>query len=273
MANNKVGSDFAPLGNAATGAVYVEVLSDSSGGGATLAEQQTQTENLVAIKEAVQAVGVHRYPSTDFYTAIINFTGALAGDTIRNKVTVDTNDNSIISDIWTNLRTGLALTSAPVIDTEVEYSAGTSITFAQMQSLGLAKESSLSALVFNLRQTLGFEIIPDGSKTSNSVYESASYLGLYSKAHIILNVTDIQGGTPSVLLRVEAQDIGSLDYYTLIESVVVTDVGMTILKIGSDYAPVPNLVCQDFLPENYRISVIHDDAQPITYSVGVNHAK
>lgn len=118
-------------GNATTGAAKVELsaaLTATIEGVSTLVEQQTQTTKLTAIQAAVEAVGIDRYPSTQFYKAKINFTGATAGDTIERTRVYDTGSNTIISTVWTNETLGTTLASAPTIDVQIEYIGGDAIT-------------------------------------------------------------------------------------------------------------------------------------------------
>ena len=100
-----------------------------SGGDATLAEQEIQTAHLAAIETAVEAVGINRYPSVTIWVSKIAFTGvAAAGITIKNTDIIDTTSQTTVASVWKNMATGLDLASAPVVDTEIEYISGISMT-------------------------------------------------------------------------------------------------------------------------------------------------
>jgi hypothetical protein len=114
---------------------FSEVVSTAGGGsgGATLAEQQLQTARLAAIETAVENVGIHRYPSQAFFNALTTTANWNAGDTIRSITTQDTSTNTEIAETWKNMRTGLALATPPVFDTDIEFNSGEALTYNQFK--------------------------------------------------------------------------------------------------------------------------------------------
>ena len=85
--------------------------------------------------------------------------------------------------------------------------------------------------------------------------------------HIIINVTAITA-TPSVVPTIQGYDPLSTTYYTLLTGVAITATGYTILKIYPGIGAVANAAANDILPNTWRISMAHADADSITYSVG-----
>lgn len=88
--------------------------------------------------------------------------------------------------------------------------------------------------------------------------------------HIIIDVTDITA-TPSVQPALQGQDPTSGEWYDLIDAITaITAVGTTAIKFGENTAVVANNANQGFIPENLRITLIHADADSITYTVAAN---
>ena len=91
----------------------------------------------------------------------------------------------------------------------------------------------------------------------------------FNGAHVILKVTAV-ADTPSIVLKIQAQDPASQDWYDLLAGAAVTGTGTTVYKVVGGIAAAANAAVSDKLPENVRIRVEHADADSITYSVGVN---
>jgi hypothetical protein len=136
--------------------LYEEILSTDGilhvdtviSGGASADKQDEQTAHLAAIETAVEQIGMTRYVAISNWVSKIAFTGvAAAGITIQNFRVIDLNTSATLSSVWSNLATGLDLASPPVIDTEIEYICGTAVTLAEMQSLDIATQTTLAALL------------------------------------------------------------------------------------------------------------------------------
>ena len=57
---------------------------------------------------------------------------------------------------------------------------------------------------------------------------------------------------------------------SLYQSVARTATGTTVLRVHPEIPAAANLTAQDFLPETYRVTMTHGDADSITYTVAVN---
>jgi hypothetical protein len=88
-------------------------------------------------------------------------------------------------------------------------------------------------------------------------------------AHVIVNVSAVTA-TPSIVVTIQGKDSVSGAYYDLLASPAITATGTTVLKIGQGLAATPNGSASDFLPEVWRVRVVHGDADSITYSVAAN---
>lgn len=86
--------------------------------------------------------------------------------------------------------------------------------------------------------------------------------------HVIIDVTAVTA-TPSVVCTVDALDGVSGKYYTLLTAAAVTATGTTQLSIGRGLTNTANVVANDFIPKQLRVTMTHADADSITYTVGV----
>jgi hypothetical protein len=101
---------------------------------------------------------------------------------------------------------------------------------------------------------------------SSATQENTNFRG----GQFIINVTAITA-TPSVVFSIEGRDLASATFFTLLDSVAITGVGQTILRVYPGLFPVvANETVNDLLPWLWRITATHADADSITYSVGAN---
>lgn len=107
------------------------------------------------------------------------------------------------------------------------------------------------------------------SKDSNSEQERVDP-SVIDNIHLVLEVTALSA-TPSIVLKVEGLNEATGSYYTLIESMAITTVSTNVLKLGKNEVESTNLSAQTFIPNNIRVSVTHNDADSITYSIGINY--
>ena len=97
-----------------------------------------------------------------YYVVTTAFTGASVGDIILDRQIVNLSDGSIASEVWTNLTTGLVL-STPPASSKITAQSASPLTNAQLTAQGLAKETTLAALKALEDDTYG-----SGSVTSST---------------------------------------------------------------------------------------------------------
>jgi hypothetical protein len=90
-------------------------------------------------------------------------------------------------------------------------------------------------------------------------------------AHVLFDVTDLEGGAPDVTVSIDGYDYGSSTWYNLLTGLSVVTVSFNIYKIHPDFTAAANLVAKEGIPYLWRVILTHDDAAPITYSLGVNY--
>jgi hypothetical protein len=74
--------------------------------------------------------------------------------------------------------------------------------------------------------------------------------------------------TPALTVTVSGVDPVSGKIYTILASTAIATAVTTVLKIGPGLTAAANLVANDVLPPNFRITCAHGDSDSITYSVG-----
>lgn len=85
---------------------------------------------------------------------------------------------------------------------------------------------------------------------------------------VFLNVTS--AGTGSITLEIQGKDPVSLTYYPILTGAAVTTNGLNVYRVHPELTAVANQVAKDIIPRNYRIVVTHNNANSITYSVGIS---
>lgn len=84
--------------------------------------------------------------------------------------------------------------------------------------------------------------------------------------NLIIDCTAQAGG--SITVSVQGVDVASGKKYPILVSAAIAAVGTTVLRIGRNLAAVANLVANDQLPKRLNVNVTHNNANPITYSIG-----
>jgi len=100
---------------------------------------------------------------------------------------------------------------------------------------------------------------------SSATFNNGNYRG----GQFVIDVTAITA-TPSVVFSIEAVDALSGQVFSLLDSVAIVAVGTTVLRVYPGLTAAANLVANDLLPWQWRVTATHADADSITYSVAAN---
>lgn len=84
--------------------------------------------------------------------------------------------------------------------------------------------------------------------------------------HIYLNVSS--AGTGSITIAIEEKDPVSGTYVALLTGAAVTTDGITVYKVYPGVTVAANAAVSDIIPRTWRVTVTHNNANSITYSVG-----
>ena len=117
-------------------------------------------------------------------------------------------------------------------------------------------------------------------KQSQTIFTSAARIAtivspVLSSQEVISSIFTINvtatASTPSVVFSIEGKDPLSKAFYNIIDSVAITATSTTTIQVGMNIIAAANVAANEMLPEEYRITATHGDADSITYSVGAVH--
>lgn len=118
----------------------------------------------------------------------------------------------------------------------------------------------------------------EAKNRAKQLFASGSYTATQSSAvqnnldgkgvEVTLNVSSLNAGTPSVTLKIEAIDpVSGNVAATLLTGAAVSTVTAKRYTVYPGVAAAANVSASDVIGWQYRVTVTHTDAQPITYSV------
>ena len=117
-------------------------------------------------------------------------------------------------------------------------------------------------------------------KQSQTIFTSAARIAtivspVLSSQEVISSIFTINvtatASTPSVVFSIEGKDPLSKAFYNIIDSAAITATSTTTIQVGMNIIAAANVAANEMLPEEYRITATHGDADSITYSVGAVH--
>jgi hypothetical protein len=88
---------------------------------------------------------------------------------------------------------------------------------------------------------------------------------------VFINVSLVPGSAPSVVFTVQGKDPISGTYYTILASAAITGTGLTVLRVFPGGPVTANLAANDTLPEDWRVTATHGNANSLTYTVGAQY--
>lgn len=87
-------------------------------------------------------------------------------------------------------------------------------------------------------------------------------------AKLYINMSSI--GTGSVTFTFQGKDTSSGQYFTLLATAAIVGNGFTVLTVYPGAAVTANVSANDLVPYNWRILATANNANPTTYTVGVD---
>ena len=187
---------------------------------------------------------------------------------IDASVDVDLSTRSSEATLATRASEATLATRASEATLATRASEATLATRASEATLATRASEATLLEVRNEGRNSVFSAIP--SAVFNSTQTTADFTNLASRgAHIILDITAISGS--NIVLKVQGKDATSGKYYDMLISQSKNSVGTTVFKIYPGYPPANNLTASDGLPFTWRLVITPNNANNITYSVGVNY--
>lgn len=103
---------------------------------------------------------------------------------------------------------------------------------------------------------------------STTTQTSPDYTNEYGcGAEVYLNVTS--AGTGSITLTIQGKDPTSGTYYTVLSGAAIVANSFNKYQVFPGAATTANVSVNDLMPFKWRIIVTANNANPVTYSVGV----
>jgi hypothetical protein len=93
--------------------------------------------------------------------------------------------------------------------------------------------------------------------------------GRYKGVQIVIDVTAVTS-TPSTTPKIEGVDSLSGKAYTILTGAAIAATGTVVLRVYPGCIASANLVANDVLPEQIRITLTHGNANSMTYTVSAH---
>jgi hypothetical protein len=114
-------------------------------------------------------------------------------------------------------------------------------------------------------------IVPSASRTAAPTNAPFNYTSNSQKfVDVIVDVTVNAGGLGSITVDVVGVDPASGQEYLILSTGALTAVATKLIQIGPGLPSAANSTQNQDVPATFRIKVTHNNANPITYSVGIN---
>lgn len=156
--------------------------------------------------------------------------------------------------------------SASGVDAQVSSSDGQNATATGV--LALSRGQSFNGSTWD-RQRNNTDITVLASAARTTTTNSSDLTNYNGRGlHVVLDVTN--AGTGSITITISGKDaLGGL-YYTLLTGAAVTTNSTNVYKIFPGATAVANAAANDILPRTWRVTVTHNNANSITYSVSAS---
>ena len=92
---------------------------------------------------------------------------------------------------------------------------------------------------------------------------------IYSSLVLTTDVTVNAGGLGSITVTIQGKDANGI-YYTILASAAITAVATSKLVVAIGAPVTANVSANEPLPATWRVVVTANNANPMTYSVGLN---
>jgi hypothetical protein len=112
---------------------------------------------------------------------------------------------------------------------------------------------------------VAISLLPSAARTAATVVTADQINPQWNRAHVIINVSAYTSGTYTA--TIQGKDPVSGVYYTVLTGPAISATGITVLKVGPGFAPLPNAGAGDMLPQTWRVSLAGASTPSMTFSV------
>jgi hypothetical protein len=199
--------------------------------------------------------------SNNALSDVINETGATAQNTSAgNNLLLAIRDKIIAAPSTSALQT-TGNASLASIDSKA---TARNTSLASIDSKATARNTSLTNI--ESRLTNGEFIALTSTPRSATINTADIINNNFNKLRIVVDVTQVTAGG-EIALIVQYKDAGSGKYYNVLTSGIITATGLFFYRIGDCLPTQAGTVLQDYLARTFRIQILHNNANPLTYTV------
>lgn len=113
-----------------------------------------------------------------------------------------------------------------------------------------------------------YQLLASASRTANPTLAPASWDNQPEAEGILVVANITNAGTGSITVAIEGWDPGAGAWFTLLASAALTTNQTKTLLVYPSTSDSANARAAMALPKRYRVTVTHNNANAITYSVG-----
>jgi len=124
----------------------------------------------------------------------------------------------------------------------------------------------MANVITRLNPALNFTVLASAARTASPDTQEFEVPFRHQALHLVIDVTAV-AATPALTVTVAAVDRLSGQVVTILASAAISTVSTTVLKIGQGLTAAANLVANDLVPNVFRVTATHGDADSITYSI------
>ena len=119
-----------------------------------------------------------------------------------------------------------------------------------------------------VRRLTSFPVLPLAARTAS--VDSADFVNNSGRGVRVWIKCTVDPALASVTFTIQGKTAQG-DYYTILASAAVADVGTTTLVVHPEIAASANAVANTVLPATWRVAAVATDADSLTYSAGAEY--
>jgi hypothetical protein len=117
---------------------------------------------------------------------------------------------------------------------------------------------------------IDFTLAPSASRTVNPTLTPAEFVAMDPGAGVVVTVDVTAAGTGSITAAIEGYDQASAKWVSYLTGAAVVTAVLNTYMVYPGIADVANSRSGLHLPRRWRVTITHNNANAITYSVGAS---
>lgn len=119
-------------------------------------------------------------------------------------------------------------------------------------------------------QPIDFTLLASGARTADPTLTPASFDATIPGAGVVVTVDVTSAGTGSITCHIEAYDQASNKWYAVLSGAAIVTAVTNTYMVYPGISDVANSRSGLRLPKRWRVRIVHNNANSITYSVGAS---